>query len=52
VEAQDGWERFQLADFERLKAEFGVEWVLVAYPQPAGLDCQWHNEALTVCRVP
>ena len=52
VEAQDGWERFQLADFERLKAEFGVEWVLVAYPQPAGLDCQWHNEALTICRVP
>jgi hypothetical protein len=52
VQAQKGWTRFQLADFERLKAEFGVNWVLVAYPQPAGLACQWHNEAVSVCRIP
>jgi hypothetical protein len=52
VHAQEGWTRFQLADFERLKAEFGVNWVLVAYPQPAGLACQWHNEAVSVCRIP
>jgi uncharacterized membrane protein len=52
LQAQNGWSRFQLADFERLKAEFGVNWVLVAYPQPAGLDCQWHNGTLSVCRVP
>ncbi len=52
VQAQKGWTRFQLADFERLKAEFGVDWVLVAYPQPAGLACQWHNDSLTVCRIP
>jgi hypothetical protein len=51
-QAQKGWSRFQLADFERLKAEFGVNWVLVAYPQPAGLACQWHNEAVSVCRIP
>jgi hypothetical protein len=52
VAAQEGWSRFQLADFERLKAEFGVNWVLVSYPQPAGLVCEWHNDLLTVCRVP
>jgi hypothetical protein len=52
VAAQEGWSRFQLADFERLKAEFGVNWVLVSYPQPAGLACEWHNDLLTVCRVP
>jgi hypothetical protein len=52
VQAQKGWTRFQLADFERLKTEFGVDWVLVAYPQQAGLDCEWHNNALSVCRVP
>lgn len=52
IEAQAGWTRFQLADFQRLKAEFGVDWVLVAYPQPAGLLCQWHNNLLSVCRVP
>ena len=51
-QAQKGWTRFQLADFERLKAEFGVNWVLVAHPQPAGLSCQWHNESLAVCKIP
>jgi hypothetical protein len=50
--AQAGWPRFQLADFERLKGQFGVDWVLVSYPQPAGLACPWHNDALTVCRIP
>jgi hypothetical protein len=52
VAAQAGWAHFQLADFERLKTEFGVNWVLVSYPQPAGLPCSWHNEALSVCRIP
>jgi len=52
LEAQEGWAHFQLADFERLKTEYGVNWVLVAYPQPPGLPCPWHNDAVSVCRVP
>jgi hypothetical protein len=52
VDAQRGWKHFQLEDFERLKTDFGVNWVLVSYPQPAGLACQWHNVALSVCRIP
>jgi hypothetical protein len=52
VDAQAGWSRFKLADFERLKTDFGVDWVLVSYPQPAGLACEWHNGTLAVCRVP
>jgi hypothetical protein len=52
VAAQDGWAHFQLADFERLKRDFGVNWVLVSYPQPAGLACRWHNDALAVCPIP
>ena len=52
VEAAKGWSHFRLADFERLKAEFGVNWVLVSYPQPAGLPCRWHNASLAVCQVP
>jgi hypothetical protein len=52
VTAQAGWTHFQLNDFERLKTDFGVNWALVAYPQPAGLDCRWHNDTLAVCRVP
>jgi len=52
VDAQAGWVNFKLKDFERLKTEFGVDWVLVSYPQPAGLDCQWHNGTLAACRIP
>lgn len=52
VDAQAGWSRFQLADFERLKERFGVGWVLVAYPPPARLTCIWHNNRLSVCQIP
>lgn len=52
VAAQAGWSRFKLADFERLKSEFGVNWALVSYPQPPGLECRWHNSALSVCQIP
>ena len=52
VAAQAGWPSYKLADFERLKAQFGVNWVLVNYPQPQGLRCQWHNNTLSVCQVP
>jgi len=51
-EARKGWAHFQLADFERLKAKFGVDWVLVSYPQPGGLACRWHNQSLAVCQIP
>ena len=52
VTAQAGWTKFQLADFNRLKTDFGVDWVIVPYPQPAGLACAWHNDTLSVCRIP
>jgi hypothetical protein len=52
VTATRGWNRFDLADFKRLKSEFGVDWALVHYPQPDGLDCRWHNDQLAVCRIP
>jgi hypothetical protein len=52
VAAEDGWSHFELNDFERLKAEFGVDWVLVSNPQTSGLPCPWHNSVLSVCRIP
>jgi hypothetical protein len=52
VSAQAGWSHFKLADFERLKTEFGVDWVLIKYPQTKGLDCRWHNSILAVCTIP
>jgi len=51
-QAQAGWAIFRLADFERLKSQFGVDWVLVGNAQTAGLNCHWHNAELAVCRVP
>jgi hypothetical protein len=47
-----GWERFQLADFERLKAKFGVDWVVVDSRQAVGLDCRWRDKAVNVCAIP
>lgn len=52
VKAETGWTTFRAADFERLKRQFGVSWVLVSRLQEAGLDCQWHNRSLAVCRIP
>lgn len=52
VQAQSGWNAFRLADFEQLKAHFGVDWALVSYPAPAGLACRWHNRLLAVCQIP
>ena len=50
--AQKGWNHFTAADFEHLKSEFGVGWALTSYPAPAGLDCRWQNQVLSVCQIP
>lgn len=52
VDATNGWQNFRLGDFERLKREFGVDWVLVSYPAPEGLSCRWHSDRVSVCRIP
>ncbi len=52
VTAEEGWRSFEAADFERLKREFGVDWVLVDLRQTADLDCRWHNDSLAVCKIP
>jgi len=51
VQAQSGWRTFQLQDFRRLKAEYGINWVVVQQPGVAGLDCPYQNAAVLVCRV-
>ena len=51
VMAQQGWHNFQLADFERLHRSYGVDWVLVANPAPAGLLCRYHNGTRGGCQV-
>src|ERR1700730_3504909 len=52
VNAQQGWSKFQLADFERLRAKYGVSWVVVDQKGDLGLDCPYANTTLRVCHVP
>jgi hypothetical protein len=52
VEAQRGWEHFAMEDYERLKADFGINWVVIERPARDGMDCPHENEALLVCRIP
>jgi hypothetical protein len=51
VEAQRGWRDFQRPDFLRLKADFGVDWVVLAEPGVTGLPCPFRNAQVMVCRV-
>jgi hypothetical protein len=51
VQAQAGWEHFQMADFQRLHAQFGVDWVVLQQPGVAGMQCPYQNAALLVCRI-
>ncbi len=51
VAAQQGWQHFQAQDFQRLKQEFGVNWVVLERPGVAGLSCPYENAALLVCRI-
>ncbi len=52
VNAQRGWADFQLADFERLRAKYGVSWVLLDQKGDFALDCPYANATLRVCRLP
>jgi len=51
VGAQEGWQHFQSTDFQRLKNEFGVNWVVLERPEGVGLSCPYENSAVRVCRI-
>jgi hypothetical protein len=51
VQAQAGWEHFGRADFQRLHARFGVDWLVLEQPGVAGLECPYQNGTLLVCRL-
>jgi hypothetical protein len=52
VQAQTPWKNFQQSDFARLKEKYSVSWVVLQQPGVAGMDCQYQNSAVRVCRVP
>ena len=51
VEARRGWKHFQRPDFLRLKARYGVDWVVLQHPGAFGLVCPYQNERILVCRI-
>jgi hypothetical protein len=53
VNATTGWRNFQAADFERLKNDFGVNWVILNARDGAalGLQCPYHKGRISVCRL-
>jgi len=53
VNAQSGWQNFQAADFQRLKQDFGVTWlILFAQDEPReAMTCPYRNGPLQVCRL-
>jgi len=52
VQAQRPWKTLSLADFEQLKAKYGVSWILTQQPGMAGLECPYQNPLVRVCRLP
>jgi hypothetical protein len=51
VRSLAGWKNFQRPDFERLRRQYGVEWVVVHQPRAAGLTCPYQNSEVLVCRI-
>lgn len=51
VQAQSGWQSFQIQDFRRLQAQYRVNWVVLRRPGVAELQCPYENQTVKVCRV-
>jgi len=51
VGAQRGWKKFQLADFQKLKTRYSVDWVVLEQPGVDGLTCPYENLRVRVCTL-
>jgi hypothetical protein len=51
-QAQQGWRTFQAPDFQRLRHEYGVTWVVLQRPGASSLVCPFHNGVVIVCQIP
>jgi hypothetical protein len=46
-----GWDQYTAPDFRALATRSPVTWVMVEPRQSPGLDCPFHNTAVSVCRL-
>ena len=58
VQALRGWKNFREQDFERLRREYGVSWVVIQRGSivlqrgsPAGWSCPYWNDVVMVCKI-
>lgn len=60
VNATTGWHNFRAADFQRLKKEFGVTWIILTphdasflspQAEPPTMTCPYQTQQLRVCRL-
>ena len=51
VRALDGWRDFQSEDFNRLRQDYGVTWVVLQAKGAPALPCPYQNSAVLVCRL-
>jgi hypothetical protein len=50
-QAHRNWKQFSLEDFRKLKAQYGVNWVVLQQPGISELQCPYQNPAVKVCRI-
>jgi hypothetical protein len=46
-----GWEHYTAPDFQALATRSPATWVMVQPAQASGLNCPFHNDAVSVCRL-
>jgi hypothetical protein len=51
VNAQSGWNKFQIENFQNLRAKYGINWLVLEQPGVPGLACPYENSQLLVCRI-
>jgi len=51
VQAQTPWSNLQAADFARLKNQYDITWIVLEKPV-SGIECEYQNTAVRVCRLP
>jgi hypothetical protein len=55
IASQNGWEHFGQKDFDRLRQQYGVTWIVVeqrsAEIRTGGWPCPYENPVVRVCRI-
>lgn len=49
--ARANWNSFTLADFNKLRLEYGVTWTVLEKPLRVPLQCPYQNDSVAVCRT-